>query len=229
MKGEFRFEGRRERAPDLFVRTRLTGAELAMRDFGVAASGRVEFALEPSRGDPTLAVGTMHADLPATRLVLDGQATETLNLDVRSRDLAFRKASEKLSGSLQVGVAQAEPLLALAIGPKVLRDLTGAVLGLGELRANAHFVHAPASLRVELGRLESGALSARGFLSRARGRKATGAFLFRTDVANVGLAIESGETNVSPLVGDDWLPSDWQKLSATTSHSETPKTERIAR
>jgi hypothetical protein len=110
-----------------------------------------------------------------------------------------------LYGGVKLHVSSTEALLPLVVG-ETIRDLGTALVDLRGLDARAR-------LKVEAGGVEvtgidarDGQLRLRGNVSK-HGKHPSGAVLVSSGPINVGVSFARGDTEISPLVADDWLVS----------------------
>jgi hypothetical protein len=135
-----------------------------------------------------------------------GERTPAFGATITSNDVSITSFEPpSASGTLDVQMTRTEQLLPLAVGSEVLRDLMVAGLGLRTLTGRALFDVDAKRSRVEVREARSGAVTARGFLEQRSGSEPDARFLFTTNLANIGVRIDRGETSVKPLVADDWL------------------------
>jgi hypothetical protein len=108
-------------------------------------------------------------------------------------------------GELKLHVTPTSALLPLLVN-EPLGDVSDALFALRRVDAQAR-------IKIEAGGVDLTGLEARDGAVRLRGHVSTrgkaprGAFLLSSGLLNVGVTLERGDTEVSPLVGDDWLGS----------------------
>jgi hypothetical protein len=185
---------------------RLRAASFASDD--LAASGDVDAELELERGATERELRLEKATLAlSTALFRSG--------DKRSKPFAARldgsgllvepDAPASASGELRLHVSSAAALLPLVmVAP--LRGVASTALDLESLEARATLRVSGQALELRRIDARSGNLHVKGYLTR-RGAPPRGAFLLSSGPFNVGVALEGGETAVSPFVADSWLAS----------------------
>lgn len=124
------------------------------------------------------------------------------NLDASGMQLTLG-ASPSVHGGIKLHVSSTEALLPLVVS-KTVQELGTTLVDLRALDAHA-------KLKIEAGGVEVTGIDARDGKLRLRGDVAkhgkypSGAVLVSSGPLNVGVTFERGATEVSPLVGDDWL------------------------
>jgi hypothetical protein len=108
-------------------------------------------------------------------------------------------------GQMRLSVSPTSALLPLVV-KEPLTDVGDALFGLRRVDARAR-------IRIERGGMDvtgleanDGAVQMTGHVT-TRGRQLRGAFLVSSGIFKVGIELEHGDTEVSPLVGGDWLSS----------------------
>jgi hypothetical protein len=201
------FDLERSEAGDMSGRARftLTGGGLKRQAFyaradatGVLSVHRASSAQAPWRFERLrlalsrvrLSEGSKHSEPFAAALDASGMRLE---LD----------ASPSVQGGVKLHVSSTEALLPLVLS-KTARDLGTTLVDLSALEAQA-------KLKIEAGGVEVTGIDARDGKLRLRGDMAkqgkypSGAVLVSSGPLNVGVTFDRGATEVSPLVGDDWL------------------------
>lgn len=199
-------------ALSLRSRTELRGAFASDGELGVLSTGKAELSLEPHEKQPRLATGSLAVDLPHVKFARGKKISDELGVRLRSRTLTFQNVpgDRRFSGSVELEGKNAAALLELELGPAAV---AGMLLGVRDLRAPVRFAMTSRTSRVEVSNAKSGALEISGFLAATPDGPTTGAFLFRTPIANFGLSLRGSKTELSSLVSDDWLPKDWTTLT----------------
>jgi hypothetical protein len=108
-----------------------------------------------------------------------------------------------MQGNLKLHVSSTEALLPLVVGGTI-RDLGTALGDWGALDARARLQVSAGGVAVTGIDARDGQLRLRGNVSK-RGKHPSGAVLVSSGPLNVGVSFERGASEVSPLVGDDWL------------------------
>jgi hypothetical protein len=171
---------------------------------GIKLTGLASAQVSVSRTRDGALLSRARFDSPNLTLQSDGKSSKPFGLAVDVPGLRVQPgASLSARGPLHVRASSAEALLPLVVGD-VTRKVGDAALDLESLEASA--LLEVQGNRVALRRIEarSGRLRVRGHLER-RGQLATGALLLSSGLLNLGVTLRSGETELSPLVGDDWL------------------------
>jgi hypothetical protein len=191
MSGQARLElnGGRLTRPGFGAQADLTCALGATRASEVSSPWRFE-RLNLAASHAQLRNGQKQSELFAARL--DGSGM-----------LLTLSPQPSVQGNLKLHVSSTEALLPLVVGAAT-QDVGTALIDLGALDARAR-------LQVEAGGIDvtgidarDGQLRMRGNVSK-RGKHPSGAVLVSAGPLNVGVSFERGTTDVSPLVGDDWL------------------------
>jgi hypothetical protein len=181
------------------VRTKLAGLiELEMHPGGVS---------EPGAPQPKAAsTGRLAVDLDAVEAARGEARGEPFRVTVRSPDLTLSSGPDPaLSGNVSLQATPARPLLSVLLGNAALETLALAAFELKQLEASARFRVSETAARVELSHAASGSLGGKGYWRRPERGEPSGAFLFTTNVANVGLSLHGKETETTLLAPNDWL------------------------
>jgi hypothetical protein len=142
-------------------------------------------------------------DLVGARLAVGERASEPLSGTLNAENVLVPWYGPKLAGRGKVELSSARALLPLVTSLPI-KDAVSSTLGLSQLRAQWALSGSSADFRVLLLQARSGNLSARGTY-RKRAQHQHGALLLSTGLLNVGVTLKDGESDVSPLVADDWL------------------------
>lgn len=142
-------------------------------------------------------------DVAGARLALGERASEPLSGSFLAENVLVPLYGPKLAGQARLELSSARALLPLVTSLPI-KDAISSTLELAQLRAHFALSGSSADLRLLLLQARSGNLSARGTY-RQRLRQQEGALLLSTGLLNVGVTLRDGVTDVSPLVGDDWL------------------------
>lgn len=142
-------------------------------------------------------------DVVGARLALGELASEPLSGSLHAEKVLVPIYGPKLAGGARLELSSVRALLPL-VTALPLKDAVASTLGLAQLRAHFALSGSIADFRLLLLQARSGNLSARGTY-RQRPKQQAGALLLSTGLLNVGVTLRDGETDVSPLVGDDWL------------------------
>jgi hypothetical protein len=124
------------------------------------------------------------------------------NVDATGLELALGDPPSA-RGLLRVHVSSTEALLPL-FTTGLARTASDALLDLGSLDARARLRIAAGGVEVSGLDARDGDLQVRGGVAKRNGDP-RGAFLVSSGPLNVGVRLQGGDTEVSPLVGDDWL------------------------
>jgi hypothetical protein len=112
---------------------------------------------------------------------------------------------ERATVRLTAGFPDAKPVLqAFGIATSGLAATAAGVLDLSDLEVGAVVGVERGAIDVGLERARTDAVQARGRW-RSVGGNERGAFLLTTDLVNIGLEIDGGETRVHPLASESWL------------------------
>jgi hypothetical protein len=182
--------------------------------------GRLEQASFGARADLTCSVGATRAAeagapwhferlrLAASQAQLRSGQKQSKPFDARVDASGMRvtgSSPPSLQGGVQLHVSSTEALLPLFV-TETVQDLGTALVDLRGLDARAR-------LKVEAGGVEvtgidarDGQLRLRGSVSK-HGKHPNGAVLVSSGPLNVGVSFARGDTDISPLVADDWLVS----------------------
>jgi hypothetical protein len=148
--------------------------------------------------------------------VLGGRAHDP-TFDIRSDVHAvsrFRTQREPnlfAQGALSFRVSEGDTLLSLAMG-SAAQKLLSAGLSLGALDGTVAFHAAERGVDLELTQAKCGAVSGRGYFQQPLSGSGRGAALLTTGLIHVGLRVEKGQVETSPLVGREWLVETWRRL-----------------
>jgi hypothetical protein len=142
-------------------------------------------------------------DVVGARLGVGDRASEPVSGSFDAESVLLPWHDEKLAGQAQLEVSSARALLPLVTSLPV-KDAIASALGLTQLRARFALSGTSADYRIRLLEARSGGLSARGNYRRQQQRE-QGALLLSTGAINVGVTLKDGDSDVSLLVGDDWL------------------------
>jgi hypothetical protein len=190
-------------------------------------SGRARFALDDgrltrrtfgARGDATCTLSTRRASgadspwrferlrLLASRVQLSEGRKQSkpfaARLDASGMQLRL-DSHPSLRGSVKLHVSSTEALLPLVVS-QTIEDLGTSFVDLRALDAQAKLKIDPGGVEITGIEARDGTLRLRGDLSK-HGKYPSGAVLVSSGPLNVGVNFERGDTEVSPLVGDDWL------------------------
>jgi hypothetical protein len=209
-----RIEGRahlslaRGRGPRAKVHLRLADAELSTDRVRAALGGRVDVELEPLEAARASSRGRVDIQLDGVEVERIREHTKPFRAALRLPDLRLVLEPEPvLSAGVDAFATPADSLLSLALGSPILEELAADVFSLKRLEAQARVNLSPRSLRIELARAESGALTGQGFWQRPAAGGARGAFLISSKVANVGISLIGSDATTAWFVPDDWLSS----------------------
>lgn len=223
MEGSARFSSAPGRGPSLRTSLRLADAELSTERVRASLRGRVDMALEPAKGSRSTSAGRLDVELEGVEVERTRERTQPFRAAVRLPDLKLALEPEPaLSSAIEAFATPADSLLSVALGSPMLEDLAADLFSLKQLEAQARVKLSPASMKVELTRAESGALTGRGFWQRPRVGGARGAFLISSKVANVGISLVGSDTETAWFVADDWL------AQSRTGPSASPARQRPA-
>jgi len=142
-------------------------------------------------------------DISGARLAVESRATEPLSGSFQAENVLLPWHGPKLGGQGRIELSSARALLPLVTSLPI-KDAVSSALELSQLRAHWALSGTVADFRLLLLQARSGSLSARGTY-RQRPKHRTGALLLSTGLLNVGVTLRDGESEVSPLVADDWL------------------------
>jgi hypothetical protein len=173
---------------------------------GVKLTGEASAQLTLTRtaGERELQARVLRLELNQTTVETEGKRSKPFGLALDASGLKIMPgASPSARGPLHVRASSAAALLPLVVGD-MTRKVSDAVLDLEGLDARTQLE--VQGNRFALRRIEaqSGRLRVRGHLEK-RGRYATGALLLSSGLINIGVTLKGGDTELSPLVGDDWL------------------------
>jgi hypothetical protein len=142
-------------------------------------------------------------DVAGARLALGERASEPLSGSLLTENVLVPLYGPKLAGQARLDLSSARALLPLVTSLPI-KDAISSTLGLAQLRAHVALSGSISDFRLLLLQARSGNLSARGTY-RQRPKQQEGALLLSTGLLNVGVTLRDGETEVAPLVADDWL------------------------
>jgi hypothetical protein len=194
------------RGPSARVRLRLMETELSNAEVRAALTGSIEAELNPTAGGERSSSGRLDIELDGVEVQRADEKPKPFSVALRLPDLRLSLEPEQaLSSSVDVFAKPADSLLSLALGAPLLEELVENVFDLNRLSARARVNVSRRSVRVELARAESGALSGAGFWQRPAAGSPRGAFLISSKVANVGISFSGSDTETAWFVADDWL------------------------
>jgi hypothetical protein len=142
-------------------------------------------------------------DFVGARLGVGDRASEPVSGSFDAENVLLPWHETKLAGQAQLQVSSAPALLPLVTSLPV-KDAIASALGLAQVRARFALSGTSADYRIRLLEARSGGLSARGSYRRQQKRE-HGVLLLSTEAINVGVTLKDGDSDVSLLVGDDWL------------------------
>ena len=146
----------------------------------------------------------LRADVSGARLAIDDRSSEPFSASLDATHLGVPSESgTKLLGQARVEVSSARALLPLVTSLPI-KDAISSLLALSRIRARLATKQTGDTYEVTLLEAESGKLTARGYV-RLRRHDARGAVLLSTELMNVGVRLHDGDTDVKPLVSDQWL------------------------
>jgi len=210
--------------PSAHVRLRLLGGDVQRRDFRAAFAGHISVDVKPEGADDSASTGSVAVELDGIKVGHVPDQTKPFTAAVRTTDLKIALRPEpRVSGTVAVHAAPADPLLSLVLGSSVLVDLAAGALDLERLDASAKMSVSLASTRLELSQAESGALKGRGYWQRPAVGESSGAFLVTSSVANVGLILRGSETETALFVPDDWLPASGAPRASSSGHTKAKR------
>lgn len=194
------------RGPSARVELRLLDAELSSPEVRATLAGRIDAALNPASDGPPRSTGRVDIELDGVEVERGDERGKPFRVALRLPDLSVSlEPAQALSSSVDVFAKPADSLLSLALGSPLLEELAANVLDLRRLEALAQVDVNDRSVRIELARAKSGALSGTGFWQRPAAGSPRGAFLISSDVANVGISFSGSESETAWFVSDDWL------------------------
>jgi hypothetical protein len=135
------------------------------------------------------------------RVGVGERASQPFSGSFRAEDVLLPWHGAKLAGQALVELSSARALLPLVTSLPI-KDAVSGVLGLKQLRARLAVSGTAADYRLRLLEAQSGSVNARGSYRPIQER---GALWFSTGTFNVGVVLQNGESDISLLVGDDWL------------------------
>lgn len=187
------------------ARLELNGGRVTRSDFG--AQAELTCSLAATRASEARSPWQFQRlNLVAARALLrDGQKQSKpfgARLDASGMRLAL-SPQPSLQGNLKLHVSSTEALLPLVVG-STIRDLGTALGDWGALDAQARLQVSGGGVAVTGIDARDGQLRLRGNVSK-HGKHPSGAVLVSSGPLNVGVSFEGGASDVTPLVGDDWL------------------------
>ncbi|HKY38869.1 MAG TPA: hypothetical protein VJN18_23170 [Polyangiaceae bacterium] len=190
----------------LLGRASFSSPDLGLRHDALVIQTAVSGSLTLARGagERELQARELQLELNQTTLESGGERSKPFGLALEAAGLRITPgASPSARGLLHVRASSAAALLPLVVGD-LTRKVSDAALDLEGLEARAQLDIA--GNRAALSRIDgrSGRLRVRGHLEK-RGQYATGALLLSSGFINMGVILKGGNTELLPLVGDDWL------------------------
>jgi hypothetical protein len=201
------FDLERSEAGDMSGRARfaLSGGRLKRQTFDARADATGVLRAQRAGGpEAPWRFERLRLALARVRLSEGPKHSKPFAADLDASGMQLRLGgSPSVQGGIKLHVSSTEALLPLVLS-KTVQDLGTTLVDLGALDAHA-------KLKIEAGGVEVTGIDARDGTLRLRGDVAkhgkypSGAVLVSSGPLNVGLTFERGATDVSPLVGDDWL------------------------
>ncbi|HXK19356.1 MAG TPA: hypothetical protein VNG33_16210, partial [Polyangiaceae bacterium] len=146
----------------------------------------------------------LHADVSGARLAIDERSSEPFSAAFDATNVTLpSKSGTQLAGQARLEVSSARALLPLVTSLPI-KDAISSVLALSRIQARLATRQIGDAYEVTLVEATSGKLTARGHL-RLHRQSARGALLLSTELMNVGVKLEDGDTDVRLLVSNDWL------------------------
>ncbi|WP_437591411.1 hypothetical protein [Sorangium sp. So ce1000] len=110
-----------------------------------------------------------------------------------------------MEAAIRVECKDATPAVTLLDAEDVIPGWAAGLLSMEGLKASAKVSRAEGGIDFRLLEAKGGNLAIRGRLTKSDGRTARGAFLVKSGLLSVGIAIDRDGAGVHPLVGDDWV------------------------
>ncbi len=184
----------------------LEGVSYARPSFSLAASGKLSSRVRRAGAVPDELIFE-HPRIELGSVILDAGNARTAGFSATLLSEMLRvwtKGPFRAAGDMRLHAENADAALSLFIGPKWLRALAGEALGLGALDGRVRLRRVEDEQRLEVPEARSGRLEAKGYVELAP-HPPRGAFLLSSEMANVGIALANGLTDVTPFVSDRWL------------------------
>lgn len=201
------FDLERAAAGNVSGRARLSLRDARIERGDFAASGDLRSQLRVEReaaGDSPWQVGELLATFARTTLRDGDKQSKAFSGQLDASGLSVELGPKPSArGTLKVHVTPTEALLPLVVSQPV-GGVTDALFALRGVDARFRINIAAGGVDVTGLEAHDGAVRVRGHVT-TRGAEPRGAFLLSAGLMNVGVTLERGDTEVSPLVGDDWL------------------------
>jgi hypothetical protein len=138
--------------------------------------------------------------------------SEPVRVVVESNRAELEPSTAAFESLLDVSVSSSRALLPLLVDAP-LRQLTGAAFDLRALQGRVALELGTSGTFLQVLDAKSGRLQLRGYLKQ-RKSATRGAFLVSSGPFRVGVTVRDGSTEVSPLVGADWLVTTWPRVAS---------------
>ncbi|WP_437280264.1 hypothetical protein WME90_06815 [Sorangium sp. So ce375] len=110
-----------------------------------------------------------------------------------------------MEAAIRVECKDARPAVTLLDAEDVIPGWAAGLLSMEGLKASAKVRRTAGGVDFRLLEAQGGDLAIRGRLTKSDGQTARGAFLVKSGLLSVGIAIEQDGAGVHPLVGNDWV------------------------
>jgi hypothetical protein len=207
--GQVGFDLRRSDAGHVSGRAQLSLSDARLEHGSFAAESDLTGQLALSRGralDSPWQMDKLAVTFDRSKLRDGDKQSETFSGRLDASGLAIRLGPQPSArGELKLQVSPTSALLPLVVNEPV-GDISDALFALRRVDARARIKIEAGGVDVTGLEAHDGAVRMRGHVS-TRGRAPRGAFLVSSGLFNVGVELEHGATEVSPLVSGDWLSS----------------------
>jgi hypothetical protein len=207
--GQAGFDLRRSETGQLSGRAQLSLSDARFERGSFTAESDLNGRLALSRDvapDSPWQMDTLGATFSRSKLRDGNKQSDTFAGRLDASGLTIRLGPKPSArGQVKLSVSPTAALLPLVVSD-TLGGATDALFALRRVDAQARVMIEGGGVDVTGLEAHDGAVRMRGHVS-TRGKAPRGAFMVSSGVFNVGVELEHGDTEISPLVGGDWLSS----------------------